>query len=131
MEKVYRSNTNLSVNIVVGKSNQHVSFTPQSDGSSLYRTDDEGVQRGLERHYKYGKLFRLVESTDDDTQEVEASAEVPVEEEDGLTAINVTDWDSAKDWLAEHTDVTRSQLRSQKSIVSAAAANGYEFVIPE
>lgn len=131
MEKVYRSNTNLSVNIVVGKSNQHVSFTPQSDGSSLYRTDDDGVQRGLERHYKYGKLFRLVERSDEAVQEVAADTVAPVEEEDGLTTINVTDWDSAKDWLAEHTDVTRSQLRSQKSIVSAAAANGYEFVIPE
>lgn len=131
MEKVYRSNTNLSVNIVVGKSNQHISFTPQSDGSSLYRTTDEGIQCGLERHYKYGKLFRLVESSDEVPQEVAEDTVAPMEDEDGLTAIPVTDWDSAKDWLAEHTDVTRSQLRSQKSIVSAAAANGYEFVIPE
>lgn len=131
MEKVYRSNTHLSVNIVVGQSNQHVSFTPQSDGSSQYRTTDEAVQRGLERHYKYGRLFRLVESAEEHEAEAEAVVASEAEAEDGLTAIPVTDWDSAKDWLAEHTDVTRSQLRSQKSIVSAAAANGYEFVIPE
>lgn len=135
MEKLYKSNTNLSINIVLAsKANMHVSFTPQSDGTSLYRTANEDIQRGLERHYKYGKMFKLIETYDPDAEPEEENADentASEESEGGLTQIEVTDWDSAKDWLAENTDVSRSQLRSQKAIIATADANGYEFVLKD
>lgn len=58
--KTYRANTNVSINVVfANKKNLHISFVPQSDGSSVFVTSDEDVQKAIERHYKFGRLFRL------------------------------------------------------------------------
>lgn len=58
--KTYKANTNISINVVLqNKKNMHISFTPLSDGSSVYVTDNAEVQQAIERHYKFGKLFRL------------------------------------------------------------------------
>lgn len=58
--KTYRANTNVSINVVfANKKNLHISFVPQSDGSSVFVTTDEDVQKAIERHYKFGRLFRL------------------------------------------------------------------------
>lgn len=62
MIKTYKANTNVSINVVLeSKKNLHVTFVPLSDGSSRFTTDNEDVQRGIESHYKFGKLFRLLE----------------------------------------------------------------------
>lgn len=59
--KTYRANTNVSINIVfVNRKNLHISFMPQSDGSSVFVTSDEAVQKAIENHCKFGSLFRLV-----------------------------------------------------------------------
>ncbi|MCM1079086.1 MAG: hypothetical protein NC344_05595 [Bacteroidales bacterium] len=65
MIKTYKANTNVSINVVLeSKKNLHVTFVPLSDGSSRFTTDNEDIQRGIESHYKYGKLFRLLEAED-------------------------------------------------------------------
>ena len=65
MIKRYKSKSAISVNVVLRKGkSMHVSFTVQSDGSSVYLTENEEVQYGLEHHYKYGKLFYLVSARD-------------------------------------------------------------------
>lgn len=61
MIKTYKANTNVSINVVLeSKKNLHISFVPLSDGSSRYTTDNEDIQQGIESHYKFGKLFRLI-----------------------------------------------------------------------
>ena len=67
MIKEYRSRTAISVSGVLpsGKG-VHVSFAAQSDGSSVYVTGNADIQYALEHHYRYGKLFRLAESRDED-----------------------------------------------------------------
>lgn len=64
MIKTYRANTNISINVVLAsKKNFHVSFNGLSNGSSVYTTDNEEIQNAIERHYKFGKLFKLISST--------------------------------------------------------------------
>ncbi len=59
--KTYKANTNVSINVVfANKKNLHISFVPQSDGSSVFVTSDEAVQKAIENHCKFGRLFRLV-----------------------------------------------------------------------
>lgn len=59
--KTYKANTNVSINVVLAnKKNLHLSFVPQSDGSSVFVTSDEAVQKAIENHCKFGCLFRLV-----------------------------------------------------------------------
>lgn len=66
--KKYISNSTISVSIVLlnGKCNR-VSFSPLSDGRSVFYTSDEDIQWGLEHHYKFGKLFRLEKDTADES----------------------------------------------------------------
>ena len=55
--KTYIANTNISINVVLpSKKNFHITFTPLSNGSSVFTTI---LQRSIERHYNFGKLFRL------------------------------------------------------------------------
>lgn len=58
--KKYIAKTDVSVCVVLpGGGHTRVSFLPQTDGGSVFYTNDEGIQHGLEHHYKYGKQFRL------------------------------------------------------------------------
>lgn len=62
--KKYKANTNVSINVVLpSKKNLHISFIPLSDGSSVFQTDNEDIQRAIESHYNFGRLFRLVEAS--------------------------------------------------------------------
>lgn len=82
--KKYKANTNVSINVVLpSKKNLHISFIPLSDGSSVFQTDNEDIQRAIESHYKFGRLFRLVEASGVKTpakkNSVKAAAPVPTE----------------------------------------------------
>ena len=129
MKKQYKARTSISINVVLGnKSSMHVPFITQSDGSSVYATDNEEVQRALERHYRFGTLFKAVEveetpvaAVDDETSETEG------EEQPSVRKVSVSDYSSAKDYLADTFGLSRTSLRSQKSIIEAAAAHGIEF----
>lgn len=58
--KKYIAKTDVSICVVLpGGGHTRVSFLPQTDGGSVYYTSDEGIQHGLEHHYKFGKQFRL------------------------------------------------------------------------
>lgn len=58
--KTYKANTNISINVVLpSKKNLHIAFVPLSNGSSVFTTDNEDIQKSIENHYKFGKLFKL------------------------------------------------------------------------
>ena len=72
MIKTYKANTNVSINVVLpSKKNLHISFTPLSNGSSLFTTDNEDIMRAIEKHYNFGKLFRL-HSMQDESEKMES-----------------------------------------------------------
>ena len=59
--KTYKANTNVSINVVLpSKKNLHISFMPLSNGSSVFTTDNEELQKAIESHYRFGSLFRIV-----------------------------------------------------------------------
>lgn len=174
MIKTYKANTNVSINVVLAsKKNLHISFTPLSNGSSTFTTDDEEVMNSIERHYNFGKLFRLHstqdeskkktakvvenpvkednptpaetttkepeatethESADNEVEDTEAPANeledpnAPASDTSALTQVTVSDLASAKDYLADKFGISRTSLRSKKTIVDQAAAHGIEFV---
>lgn len=60
--KKYIANTTISVSVTLPNGgNARVSFTPMMNGTSVYYTEDKEIQWALEHHYKFGKMFRLVE----------------------------------------------------------------------
>lgn len=183
MIKTYKANTNVSINVVLAsKKNLHISFTPLSNGSSTFTTDNEEVMNAIERHYNFGKLFRLhstqgeskkkaakvvenpvkednptpaetttkeaettethepadneggseqtttVDAETEDTDNEAEDAEAPANDTAALKQVTVSDLASAKDYLADKFDISRTSLRSKKAIVEQAAAHGIEFV---
>lgn len=87
----------------------------------------------IERHYNFGKLFRIESMQDDSKKEtarvVEGTPGKVVEEIAGqaVKRVKVSDLAAAKDYLAENCGISRTALRSEKSIMEQAAANGIEF----
>lgn len=123
MLKKYESKTqvNLSVRLPNG-ANAHVSFRPKTAGGSIYYTDDEAMQAALERHPRFGRLFRLA-FVEEEKPESAPEAEAPAEEE--KTEVKTfRNNDDAKDYLAERFGISRSKLRRRADIEQIAAANG-------
>ena len=153
--KTYKANTNISINVVLpSKKNLHIAFVPLSNGSSVFTTDNEDIQKSVENHYKFGKLFKLhsvhgqsetvetagkaskngsseklhAESTHNETGRQD---EMPQEDagDNNTTSrkVKVSDIASAKDYLADTFGISRTSMRSTKAIMEQAAANGIEF----
>ena len=131
MRKCYKSRSSISVNVVLkSKKSMHVAFTAQSDGSSVYVTENEDIQYALEHHYKYGKLFRQesVEESDETNGANEVGGADESDDEGGkVRTVKVSDLAAAKDYLADTFGLSRTSLRSEKSILEAAKAQGIEF----
>ena len=132
MIKTYTANSHISINVVLpNKSNMHVSFVPLSDGRSMYSTNDENVQRGLERHYNFNKLFCLSESEEQNEAESETAKDDTIDDganDDGLLVVEVSDLAEAKNYLADKFGLSRTKLNSSEKIINEAAAHGIEFV---
>lgn len=137
MKKIYKANTNISINVVLkSKKNLHISFTPLSNGSSTFTTDNEDIMTAIEKHYKFGTLFRLLKTIEEDAHaeqvptqgdEVEKDVEEIEAGKPVIRKVQVSDLAAAKDYLADTFGISRTSLRSMKSITEQATAHGIEF----
>lgn len=137
MNKIYKSRSSISINVVLAnKKSMHIAFTSQSDGSSVYITGNEAVQKALERHYQFGKLFRFTgvshASPKDDASAEDAASGKATAPTSGETVsekrkVTVSDYTVAKDFLADTFGLSRTSLRSQKAILEAAEQHNIEF----
>jgi hypothetical protein len=156
--KTYKANTNISINVVLpSKKNLHIAFTPLSNGNSVFTTDNEEVQKSIESHYKFGKLFKLyatqghsstkkptvvkfpkesftkeqlgksIDTCGEDTESTHETQDSVENEDVILRKVKVSDIASAKDYLADTFGISRTILRSTKSIKEHAKEHGIEF----
>lgn len=128
MIKSYKSKRTVSVNVTLrNKKNIHIAFSAQSDGSSVYSTSNEDIQYALEHHRKFGTLFKLVRVE----SETNANRTKPVDEkhevENNVKTIKISDFAAAKDYLADTFGISRTSLRSEKSILAAAREHNIQF----
>lgn len=124
MTKTYRSDTSISVNVLLPSGgSMHIPFHTHSNGSSTYVTADADIQAALEKHSRFNGLFRLAGAVDETA--AEQKAEVP--EEKGKDTVKVSDMAAAKDYLAERYGVSRTLMKSNRSILDQAASHGIEF----
>lgn len=134
MIKHYSSDSHIALNVVLknGKST-HISFIPLSNGGSVFSTDIKDIQDGLERHYRFGSLFTLIgtenENTveENDTVNVAETADSEDTDTNGLRKIKVSDIGEAKDYLADTFGISRTSLRGMKSILEAAETHKIVF----
>lgn len=131
MTKHYISDSHIAINVTLdGGESVHLSFIALSNGGSVFSTDSEELQNAIERHYRFGDLFTLDHIEEPkNTSETANEEYTPVKEsEDGnIQKITVNDLGEAKNYLADTLGVSRTSLRSLKTILEVAKANNIEF----
>lgn len=122
----YKSKTTLSINIVLssGKS-KHISFTPITDGGSVYYTDSEEDIAALEKHPKYGKLFSKQDERQADKKTTKKPKKTPASE--APTIITVACEEDAKAVLCDQFGFSRTKLKLREHIISAAKSKNIVF----
>lgn len=131
MTKHYISDSHIAINVTLdGGESVHLSFIALSNGGSVFSTDSEELQNAIERHYRFGDLFTLdhIEESKN-TSEIANDEYTSVKEsEDGnIQKITVNDLGEAKNYLADTLGISRTSLRSLKTILEVAKANNIEF----
>lgn len=131
MYKKYQAGTDLSFSVMVGNERVRVVFEGKTMGCSIYGTRDEKLQKAIESHYWFNDKFFLKEAVDEKKEAAEAKKRAAVKTkkkaaEEKKTHI-VTDFEDARDYLAETFGVSRSKLKTKEDILSIAKEKGIEL----
>lgn len=131
MYKKYQAGTDLSFSVMVGNERVRVVFEGKTMGCSIYGTRDEKLQEAIESHYWFNDKFFLVEAVDEKKEAAEAKKRAAAKTkkkaaEEKKTHI-VTDFEDARDYLAETFGVSRSKLKTKEDILSIAKEKGVEL----
>lgn len=131
MYKKYQAGTDLSFSVMVGNERVRVVFEGKTMGCSIYGTIDEKLQKAIESHYWFKDKFFLVEAVDEKKEAAEAKKRAAAKTkkkaaEEKKTHI-VTDFEDARDYLAETFGVSRSKLKTKEDILSIAKEKGVEL----
>lgn len=131
MTKHYISDSHIAINVTLnGGESVHLSFIALSNGGSVFSTDSEELQNAIERHYRFGDLFTLdhIEEPKNTSETANEEYTPAKESEDGnIQKITVNDLGEAKNYLADTLGISRTSLRSLKTILEVAKANNIEF----
>lgn len=129
--KHYISDSHIAINVTLdGGESMHLSFIALSNGGSVFSTDSEELQKAIERHYRFGDLFTLdhIEEPKNTSETANEEYTSVKESEDGnIQKITVNDLGEAKNYLADTLGISRTSLRSLKTILEVAKANNIEF----
>ena len=131
MTKHYISDSHIAINVTLdGGESMHLSFIALSNGGSVFSTDSEELQTAIERHYRFGDLFTLnhIEEPKNTSETANEEYTSVKESEDGnIQKVTVNDLGEAKNYLADTLGISRTSLRSLKTILEVAKANNIEF----
>lgn len=128
------SKTHACLNVVTPSgSNVHVSFTEQAGGGSVYYTNDPELLAALRNHHRFNKLFTEVEMPVKMEKSVVApkAEEDPADEAPKKKVKEFSNNEDAKEYFAEHFDVSRSKLRTRASIEEVAKGLGVTVIWKE
>ena len=121
--KTYKAKSQISLTVVINGGNAHVTFSPLTGGGSMYTTSDVELQKALEAHPKFGRLFKAVEE-----KPVVAPKKVAAPKKTEDNKVKVTSADDAKEYLIDKFGISRTKLRSIAAIKEMAASKGIEFI---
>lgn len=127
----YQAGTDLAFSVMVGNERMRINFEGKTMGSSVYMTRDPKIQKAIESHYWFKNKFFLVESIDEKKEAAEAkkkaAAKTKKKVADEKKTHVVTDFEDAKDYLAETFGVSRSKMKTKEDILEIAKEKGVEL----
>lgn len=131
MFKKYQAGSDLAFSVMVGNERMRIVFEGKTMGSSIYMTRDPKVQKAIESHYWFKDKFFLVETVDKKKEAAEAkkkaAAKTKKKVADEKKTHVVTDFEDAKDYLAETYGVSRSKMKTKEDILEIAKEKGVEL----
>ena len=130
MFKKYQAGSDLAFSVMVGNERMRIVFEGKTMGSSIYMTRDPKVQKAIESHYWFKDKFFLVETVDEKKEAAEAkkaAAKTKKKVADEKKTHVVTDFEDAKDYLAETYGVSRSKMKTKEDILEIAKEKGVEL----
>ena len=131
MFKKYQAGSDLAFSVMVGNERMRIVFEGKTMGSSIYMTKDPKVQKAIESHYWFKDKFFLVETVDEKKEASEAkkkaAAKTKKKVADEKKTHVVTDFEDAKDYLAETYGVSRSKMKTKEDILEIAKEKGVEL----
>ena len=127
----YQAGTDLAFSVMVGDERMRIVFEGKSTGSSFYMTRDPKVQKAIESHYWFNDKFFLVESIDEKKEAAEAKKKAADKTKkkvaDEKKTHVVTDFEDAKDYLADTYGVSRSKMKTKEDILAISKEKGVEL----
>lgn len=127
----YQAGSDLAFSVMVGNERMRIVFEGKTMGSSVYMTRDPKIQKAIESHYWFNDKFFLAESIDEKKEAAEvkkkAAAKTKKKVADENKTHSVTDFEDAKDYLAETFGVSRSKMKTKEDILAIAKENGVEL----
>ena len=106
---------------------RRIAFHATTNGRAYYMTDDEELQKGIERHPWFKSKFFLEsieeQSADKQTSDKQTSEKAKKE----LVEMSFQTLADAKSYLAEKFGVVRSNIKTQEAAISAGEANGVKI----
>lgn len=127
----YQAGTDLAFSVMVGNERMRIVFEGKTMGSSVYMTRDPKVQKAIESHYWFKDKFFLAESIGEKKEAAEvkkkAAAKTKKKVADEKKTHVVTDFEDAKDYLAETYGVSRSKMKTKEDILDIAKEKGVEL----
>lgn len=106
---------------------RRIAFHATTNGRAYYITDDEELQKGIERHPWFKSKFYLesVEEQSADKQTSDEQAKPEVQKE--MVELKFVTLADAKNYLADKFGVVRSNIKTQEAAISAGEANGVKI----
>ena len=127
----YQAGSDLALSVMVGNERVRVVFEGKTMGCSIYGTRDEKLQKAIESHYWFKDKFFFVEAVDEKKEAAEAkkiaAAKTKKKAAEEKKTHIVTDFEDARDYLAETFGVSRSKLKTKEDILSIAKEKGVEL----
>lgn len=127
----YQAGSDLAFSVMVGNERMRIVFEGKTMGSSVYMTRDPKVQKAIESHYWFKDKFFLAESIDEKKEAAEAkkkaAAKAKKKVADEKKTHVVTDFEDARDYLAETYSVSRSKMKTKEDILAIAKEKGVEL----
>lgn len=134
MRKIYKSDSGLAITIKCGATTKHINFDTMTMGNSMYATDNEKEQEGIESHSWYGSKIFLDEVEDPKEEAKKAAAQAKKvadkeAEERELHTRQFSNVADAKEYVADTFGVSRTQLRTKDAVINVAKEHGVTIII--
>ena len=127
----------MSITLPNGRS-KCIRFDSQSNGKSIYITDDKDIMAGIESTTRFAEGgIVIIEDTEPkvepkkEEKPVKAAPAAPkaeLKKADEFKEVRVASWEDAKNYLVDECGINSKKIRTQSQITAAAQANNIHFI---